>query len=74
MRDRATESGNYEEGDCNGKDLEPSLSKKNMPEHLKIPHLEGKVEPRYPVAPTAKPDNHRPQAKHGARAAGPLPL
>lgn len=73
MRERATESGDYEEGVYNGKDLKPTLKKK-MPEHIKIPHLEGKVEPRYQAAPTTKPDNHRPQAKHGARAAGPLPL
>lgn len=71
MKERATESGDYEEGDCNGKDPEPTLYKKN----LKIPHLERKVEPRYQAAPTTKPDSHRPQARqHGARVAGPLPL
>ena len=73
---RATESGDYEKGDCNRKDPETTLSKK-QPEHLKIPRLERKVrgEPWYQAAPTTKPDNQRPQAReHGARSAGPLPL
>ena len=75
MKERATESGDYEKGDCNGKDPETTLSKK-QPEHLKIPRLERKVrgEPQYQAAPTTKPDNQRPQAReHGARAVGPLP-
>ena len=75
MKERATESGDYEKGDCNRKDPETTLSKK-QPEHLKIPRLERKVrgEPWYQAAPTTKPDNQRPQARErGARAAGPLP-